>query len=131
MRTHANMVVRGQAPSTIDVHIARRHIVGQLVLAGRCEQTIGNPYGRCSATKTCTKCSGSGNISSTKTCSSCSGSGKVTHSTCSGSGKITHSTCSGRGYTTSSRNCSSHNLWASHYYCTSSSSHGKNVNQYH
>ena len=70
-----------------------------------------------------------------KTCSKCSGTGVVIVpircETCTGSGKVNHTDCSGKGYTTSSYNCFEHNLWSSHYYCTSSSNHGKNISQYH
>ncbi len=68
-------------------------------------------------------------------CNNCNGKGYVivgtTCSTCKGSSKMNHSDCNGCGYTQKPYNCSSHNERYSHYYCTSSSRHGKNVTQYH
>jgi len=68
----------------------------------------------------CLTCKGTGNISNVIECNQCEG-----------TGKIKHSTCSGNGYRTVPYYCSNHRQIYGHYYCTSSSYHGNNVNQYH
>lgn len=69
-------------------------------------------------------CNGIGQV----TCYACNGSKTKVCTNCSGSGTKTCGTCNGVGTVKTSHNCTAHDLWSSHYYC---SEHGKNVSQYH
>ena len=51
--------------------------------------------------------------------------------TCGGNGNVNCLICNGDGIVEKEGPCSAHSVTWQHYYCTSSSQHGNNVNEYH